>query len=365
VGDLSPDEADQYQKAITHARSPEEMARLGIELYERARHKGITKKAFSRLWKQIQGFSKYGFAHGHAVAFGDHAQGTAWLLRHYPADFLAGVLSVEPCGFWPVSVVVAEAQRRGVEVRSPDINRSSAQKWMLEEGVPQPSIRSSLAYVRTVAKSAQAITFERKARGPFTTLEEFCCRCHFLSREQLEWLALAGALDSLAPNRRQTLWSLPVLHQDRTGQRRRMREVPIPIGLPSGMPEFSFEERYWKQWSALGFSSEGHPMMFLRDALSVQEIIACAELQRAKGGQKVRVAGLVVRPHRPPTAGGVLFFTLEDETGLAHVAVMPDVYQHMGAAVYLHGTVVVTGRAERRGEGVSLLAESVAPLLPC
>ena len=373
VGDLSPDEADQYQKAITHARNPEEMARLGLELYERARHKGITKKAFRRLWKQIQGFSKYGFAHGHSVAFADHAQGTAWLLRHHPADFLAGILSVEPCGFWPVSVVVAEAERRGVEVRGPCINRSSAQRWLLEDGLPSQAIRCSLTYVRSLANSARAVTLERRARGPFTSLEEFCKRCHFLTREELEWLALAGALDELAPNRRQTLWGLPVLHQDRAGQRRRMLddldrgqealEMPIPLSMPSGMPEFSFEERYWKQWSALCFSPEGHPMMFMRETVAAQGIYPCAALQTAKAGQQVKIAGLVVRPHRPPTARGVVFFSVEDETGMAHVAVMPDVYQTVGPAVYTSGTVVVMGKAERRGEGMSLLAESVLPLV--
>ncbi len=224
VGDLSPDEADQYQKAITHARNSEEMAQLGLDIYERAKPKGITKKAFGRLWKQIQGFSKYGFAHGHSVAFADHAQGTAWLLHHHPADFLAGVLSVEPCGFWPVSTVVAEAQRRGVEARSPCINRSSAQRWVLEDGVPRQAIRCSLGYVKTLASSAQAIMLERRARGPFASLEEFCRRCHFLSREQLEWLALAGALDCVVPNRRLALWSLPVLHQDRAGRKRQMMD---------------------------------------------------------------------------------------------------------------------------------------------
>ena len=369
VGDLSPDEADQYQKAITHARSPEEMVRLGLELYERAKPKGITKKAFGRLWKQIQGFSRYGFAHGHSVAFADHAQGTAWLLHNCPSEFLVGVLSVEPCGFWPVSVVVAEAQRQGVEARGPCVNRSSAQKWMLEDGVPRQAIRCSLAYVKTLAKSASAITLERRARGPFTSLEEFCRRCHFLSREQLEWLALAGALDCVAPNRRQALWSLPVLHQDRAGRKRQMLEdvadgqgaleMPIPALLPSGMPEFEFEDRYWKQWSALGFSPEGHPMMFMREALAAQGVWVCADLQAAKANQRVQIGGLIIRPHRPPTANGVVFFTVEDETGLAHVAVLPDIYQRCGSVIYGGGPVVVTGRAERRGEGVSLLAEGV------
>ena len=372
IGDLSPDEADNFQKTITHARSQEEMARLGLDLYERAKHKGITKKAFGRLWKQIQGFSRYGFAHGHAVAFGDHAQGTAWLLCHYPAEFLAGVLSVEPCGYWPVSTVVAEAQRRGVEARSPCINRSSAQKWTLEDGLPRQAIRCSLAYVKTLATSARAVTLERRARGPFASLEEFCRRCHFLSREQLEWLALSGALDCVAPNRRQALWSLPILHQDRVGQRRRLLddidqgqealELPIPTLLPNGMLDFEFSDKYWKQWATLGFSPVGHPMQFLRDALAEQGIWTCAELQKAKAGQQVKIGGLVVVPHKPPTANGVVFFAAEDETGLAHVAVMPDVYQQCGVVIYGGGPVVVVGRAEKRGEGVSLLAEGLTPL---
>ena len=369
VGDLSPDASDQFQKAITHARDPEEMARLGLDLYERCKHKGITKKAFGRLWKQIQGFSRYGFAHGHSVAFADHAQGTAWLLHHHPADFLAGVLSVEPCGFWPVSVVVAEAARRGVEVRGPDINRSSAQRWALEDGLPHQSIRCSLAYVQTLSNAASAITLERRACGPFSSLEDFCKRCYFLNREQLEWLALAGALDSVARNRRQALWTLPLIHQDRASQKRRMLddldlgqvalELPAQALLPSRMPDFAFQERYWKQWAALGFSPEGHPMMFLRDALTGQGILTCGELQSVAAGQKVQVGGLICRPHKPPTARGVCFFTLEDETGIAHVAVLPDVYQNCGATIYGGGPVVVQGRGEKRGEGISLLAMSI------
>lgn len=145
VGDLPPEEADHFQKTITHARSKEEMARLGLDLYERAKVKGIGKKEFSALWKQIVGFSSYGFCQAHALAFADHAQGTAWLLRHHPAEFLAAVLSVEPCGFWPVSTVVAETQRRGVKVYGPCINRSEWQRWALEDG--GSAIRCSLSYV--------------------------------------------------------------------------------------------------------------------------------------------------------------------------------------------------------------------------
>ena len=120
-----------------------------------------------------------------------------------------------------------------------------------------------------------------------------------------------------------------------------------------------FEERYWKQWAALGFSPEGHPMQFLRDALAAQGVGTCADLQSAKSGQQVRVGGLVTRIHKPPTAKGVVFFSLSDETALAHVAVMPGTYNKIASVVYGGGPVVATGRAEKRGEGVSLLAEDI------
>ena len=377
VGGFTPDEADVFQKAITHARSGEEMQRLGLLLWERVKAKGITKKAFSRLWKQIEGFSRYGFCHGHALAFADHAQGTAWLLRHHPADFLAAVLSCEPCGFWPVATVVAEAWRRGVTVLAPCLNRSLSQQWAVEsageenneegEGAGTEAggaIRCSLAYVRGVGASAPLIERERAERGPFPSLVDACRRLPFLSREQLEWLALSGALDGLNANRRQALWSLPSLHagHGRAGPGASVggqvaADLDVPPLLPAGLPDFTAGESFLRQWQAIGFSPEGHPMRFHRERLEADGVLPCASLQGARAGQPVALAGLVVRPHRPPTAGGTVFFTLEDETGLAHVTVSPAVYELTGPDIYGQSALIVRGRAEKRGEGVNLLAE--------
>ena len=370
LGNLSPDEADEFLKRMTHARDQVAMAALGRSRYERAQGKGMTKKAFSKLWRGIIGFSRYGFCSGHALSFGDHAQGSSFLLQRYPADWLAAVLSCEPCGYWPVSTVTGEAVRRGVQVLGPCVNRSEAERWVLEDvGAERPAIRCSLAYVRTLGKSARAVEEERRVRGPFTSLEEFCRRCYWLTREQLEWSVLAGALDGVSSNRRQALWSLPAIHHERVTQKSKANQraadgqqaldVPIPVTLPSGMPDFDFGQSFWHEWSVLGFSPLGHPMQFLREALVDQDAWTCADLQSAETGQQVKIGGLIVRPHRPPTAKGVVFFTVEDEHGLAHVAVLPDVYQKCGATIYGGGPVIATGRAERRGDGVSLLAEGV------
>lgn len=382
VGGFTSNEADDWQKAMTHARSEEEMKRLGLMLYERAKNKGLTGKRFERLWKQIKGFSRYGFCHGHSLAFASHAYRTAWLLKHYPAEFMAAILSVEPCGFWPVATVIADAMRRGVAALGPCVNRSEATEWTVEEqggdeatgeGRQARVIRCSLAFVQSVsATGAMAIVEERKRNGPFTSLEDAGRRLWFLSREQMEWLTLGGAFDALDPNRRRTLWSLPVVH---TGQRETKRtppkavigqevfEITIPPLLPKDLPDFSFGERFGRQWQALGFSEEGHPMQFHRGEIATHGILACGQLQSAKPGERVEVAGLILRPHRPPTPSGqvVVFFTLEDETGLAQVTMMPDVYERCGADVFGQAAIVVSGIAEQRGTGIILMAQQTRP----
>lgn len=132
--------------------------------------------------------------------------------------------------------------------------------------------------------------------------------------------------------------------------------------LPSSLPEFTSAEAFVRQWQAIGFSSAGHPMLFHRGHLAENGVGTCASLQFSRAGKTLALAGLIVRPHRPPTAGGTVFFTLEDETGLAQIIVQPDVYQRIGADIYGHAALVVSGKAEKRGSGVNLLVDQVAAL---
>lgn len=202
----------------------------------------------------------------------------------------------------------------------------------------------------------------------FVSLADVCRRCAFLSREQLEWLALAGALDCLSPSRREALWSLPALHQGHgdSQQVHRRREadgqtaaaLDVSPLLPRGLADFTPPERFGRQRQALGFSPEGHPLLSLRQELTAQGVGTCGSLRQATPGAAVAVAGLVIRPHRPPAAGGTVFFTLEDETGMAHVTVSPSVYAACGPAIYGHAALAVSGVAQKRGDGVLLVARS-------
>ena len=251
VGGYSLEEADAWLKTMTHARSEEVMQQLGLELLERAKAKGLTGKKFERMWKQIKGFSRYGFCEGHAVAFASHAQGTAYLLRHYPAEFLAAILSVEPCGFWPVATVTAEANRRGVHVLGPCVNHSAAHQWNVEQaGKEAKAIRCSLSFVQGVGRDmARVIVQERDQNGPFASLSDAGRRLWFVPRDAMEWLTLAGAFDGLAQSRREVLWSLPAVHRPpikKTNPVVGQEALPLPVPplVPRGVPDFTDEERF-------------------------------------------------------------------------------------------------------------------------
>lgn len=365
VGGFSADEADAWQKAITHARSEDEMKALGKELLERAKPRGMTGKAFEKLWKQIKGFSRYGFCHGHSVAFADHAQGTAWLMHHHPAEFLAALLSVEPMGFWPVATVVEEARRRGITPLGPCLNRSHATHWQVET---PSSIRCPLSFVKTIKPElAEAIATERDANGDFDDLASTCRRLGFVPREALEWLVLSGALDDLCPSRRRAIWSLPALHRAPDSKRQPTPgqqgiELALCPMLPPNLPDFSEGEKEQQEWQALGFSPRGHPIRHQREALTRRGILPCAALQTCEDGETITIAGLSLMPHRPPVASGeiVVFLTLEDETGLAQVTVPPAVYEHWGSRLLTERVLAIRGRVSRRGEGSLLIAIGVA-----
>jgi error-prone DNA polymerase len=245
------------------------------------------------------------------------------------------------------------------------------------DGEHQRQIRCSLAFVQSVtADAAAAIVAERERHGPYESLVDAGRRLWFLAREPMEWLTLAGAFDALEPNRRRTLWSLPVLHTS-PGAAARKRHLPdartvgqevfemvVPPLLPGNLPDFSFGERFTRQWQAVGFSAEGHPMRFHRGSVAARGILTCAELQAAQPGKRVSVAGLVLRPHRPPMPSGqvVVFLTLEDETGLAQVTVTPDRYETCGADIFGQPAIIVRGIATQQGAGMVLRAEATEAL---
>ncbi|MBM3497540.1 MAG: DNA polymerase III subunit alpha [Armatimonadetes bacterium] len=351
VAGFTPGEADQLRRAMTHNRSWEEMEQIGRQFIAQARTRGVGERVAKEIFSYIQAYAGYGFCEAHAAAFADTAYKTAYLKRHHPAEFYAALLSNQPMGYYPPNTLLWEARRKGIEVRGPDLNRSEAQ-YTVEDG----ALRVGLAQVRGIGQSAlDRLIAAREPAAPFASLLDLARRTR-VDRDVLRNLILAGALDSLHPNRRQLLWELSAL-----GDPTRLdAQAPLPFSpLPQGegpgvrdsVPDFSPSEKWWQELDALGLALSRHPMAIARGQLQAQGVLTCAEVRAARTGATVKVAGLIIRPHRPPTKSGrtVVFFTLEDETELLEVTVFESVYQRCGKAIFTQPMLLLTGRVDRRG----------------
>ncbi len=350
---FTPGEADQLRKTMTHNRSRQEMEKLGNLFVQRAVQRGYHPRLAMRVYEWIYGFAGYGFPEAHAASFGDTAYKTAYLLRHYPAEFYAGLLSSQPMGYYSPNTLALQARRRGIRILLPDVNRSEVH-CTVEEG----NIRLGWCRVKGMSRDEMESLLEARSRGPFYSLDDLCCRTN-LRRDTLERLVLCGAFDGWDANRRQWLMELhrALARRQAAGSLFHTDELYQPL---EEVEDFTPWEKFLFEWDILGLSVDCHIMSYLRDSLRREGILSSADLPSLPDGRKVRVAGLVVSPHRPPTRSGrkVLFFSLEDEFGLVDAVMFENTYQAFGHWVITQPIVVVEGVLRRRGRGISLIAHN-------
>ncbi|MEW6033018.1 MAG: DNA polymerase III subunit alpha [Bacillota bacterium] len=386
VAGFSPGEADRLRRVMTHHRRGPEMEDIGRLFVTRAVERGVDEETARRIFAGMEGYASYGFCEAHAAAFADTAYRTAYLARHHPAEFFAALFSQQPMGYYPPGTLCVEAARRGVRVLPPDVNLSGACYLVekvegaggagsLEGGEARArtkGIRVSLRQVKGMQQRAlEAILGEREERGPFSSLRDFCRRCcPPVPRDVVEALILCGAFDSLDPNRRRLLWELPGALSTARGGPGLLEEGADPAGAgppaEGGVRDFTAGEKMLHEYDILGFSPESHLLAYLRPRLERSGFLSSADLGRAPAGRRVRVAGLTVRPHRPPTRSGrtVVFLSLEDEKGLIDVTVFDRVYQRYGRLLFADPSppLAVEGTVERRGRAVTVVARRIETL---
>lgn len=369
-------EADRFRKGLKrHAKlgTMEEARRWFVER-SLQRYPEMSEERLHRLFDQIEGWSGYGFIEGHAAAFALTGYRTAYLSRHHPAEYFAGMMNHQPMGFYCSNTLAAEARRRGVRVLPVDINES-CDKCFAED--PE-TIRLGFRLVAGIGQEdIRAILQARRDRA-FRSLLDFCARV-VLPRDVLENLILCGAFDRLHDHRRGILWRLDeTLDLARTcraeGEETPARdsqeritlgdpaEVPTPTAWD--IPDFSPWDKFVWTWRITGVCAECHAMTYMRDWLDEKGILRAMDVLSLKPGVRVRVAGINVRPHRPPTRSGhpVLFSQLEDETGLLPVTVIGEALDPCTPVFLTAPAVIVEGIVEKRGRGTSLKAERACPL---
>jgi error-prone DNA polymerase len=355
VGGFTAGEADQLRRAMGAWRKRGNLLEMGRKLVDGMVERGITPEYAEAVFAQILGFGEYGFPESHAASFALLVYVSGWLKCHHPAAFAAALINSQPMGFYSPRAILADAARHGVQVR-PVCVVSSQWDCALEPTAEGPAVRCGLRLVAGLGEEHGERVVSARAERPFRTLLDFAARTG-LDRGRLTTLADAGAFDALVGgDRRKAAWILQGAWTD----------LPLFSGLGRREPEpdlpaLSVLERLHADYRTVGLSVDLHPVALVRPELEVRGCVVVTSLATAPPGERVSVGGLVSNRQRPGTSNGVVFMTLEDETGLANLVIWPRVWQEHRVLARNARLLVAHGVVQRQGDAVSVLVDRFTP----
>ncbi|MGH8521026.1 MAG: error-prone DNA polymerase [Gammaproteobacteria bacterium] len=350
---FSPGEADQLRRSMAAWKRMGGLQRFEQKLVEGMRARGYSERFARQIYKQIEGFGEYGFPESHAASFALLVYVSAWLKCHAPAAFTAALLNSQPLGFYAPAQLVQDARRHGVEVRPVDVG-ASAWDCTLERGAnAQPALRLGLCLVKGLSRAAAGRLIEARAATPFRDLHDFIRRAG-LPRRDLEALTQADALVNLAGQRHQAYWAVLGI------------EAPAPLLAAPTVQEAlpllrrpTEGEAIAADYGSLGLTLRQHPLALLRPRLERMAFVTAERILGLAHGETVRAAGLVITRQRPGTATGVVFVTLEDETGCLNLIVWSRLVDSQRKELLGSRLLGVTGEVQREGEVVHVLARKL------
>jgi error-prone DNA polymerase len=386
---FTPGQADQLRRAMASWRKKGEVDRFKAQIVEGMRFRQYESVFIEQICQQIEGFGSYGFPESHAASFAKLVYLSAWLKCHEPAAFLAALLNAQPLGFYSPSQLVQDARRHGVEVWPADVQHSDVDTHLVETeasaawaqrpiqacihpaghhfshatpakpATPQPAVRLGLRLIAGLGREVlQRIVDTRQQGGPFAHVDELARRAG-LGQAELRALASADALHSLAGHRRQQVWEASALHKAPALLRDApVHEAPLQLEAPPEGEDITFD------YAALGLTLRRHPLALLRPHLAAMRLKTSAELQGYRNGQLARACGIVTVRQQPGTASGVVFVTLEDETGTVNVVVWAHLKEKQRRELVHSRLMAVDGKWQRQGEVRHLIAERLHDLTP-
>ncbi|NIA70082.1 error-prone DNA polymerase [Pelagibius litoralis] len=370
---FAPAEADRLRRAMATFRHVGTIHSFRQKFIDGMVARNYDPAFAERCFNQIEGFGDYGFPESHAASFALLVYVSAWMKHYYPAVFAAALLNSQPMGFYAPAQIVRDAREHGVEIRAPDVN-ASAWDCTLEPAADGEgfALRLGLRQVKGLGEAeAEAIVSHR---GIGYTDPLALWRRASLRPLTLEALARADAYRSMGLARREALWAVKRL----PGERRRAEQLPLfafgedretppeELGTEPAvtLPAMALSEHVVDDYRALRLSLKAHPLAFLRDQLAAEGMVEMMRLPDLPVDKTVTVAGLVLVRQRPGSAKGVIFATLEDETGTANAIVWPDVFQRHRATVMKAGLLAVRGKLQREGLVIHVVADDLIDLTP-
>jgi error-prone DNA polymerase len=351
AAEFTPDEANGLRRAMATFRNLGTIDQFRGKMVGRMVERGYTARCF----KQIEGFGSYGFPESHAQAFAHLVYASAWIKCHHPAVFAAALLNSQPMGFYAPAQIVRDARDHNVPVLPIDVNESG---WDNNVAGTPPTLRLGLRQIDGFREDwADAIVYARQ-HGGFTDIEGLAARAR-LNGQALKLLADADALRSLNLDRRQGLWEVhrrpgPSLPLFAFAEAKELAAEP-----DARLPAMPLSEHVAADYQTQRLSLKGHPMQFLREGFTSENILSCAAVNAAKNGVQVKTAGVVLMRQRPGK-GNAVFITIEDEGGIVNILLWTRLMERQRRAVMAARLMEVHGEVQRSKEGVvHLMAHTV------
>jgi error-prone DNA polymerase len=369
---FTAEEADQLRRAMAAWRYTGDIEKFRQKIINGMIDNGYTPEFAERCFNQIKGFGEYGFPESHAASFAHLVYASAWIKRHHPAIFCCAILNSQPMGFYQPAQLVRDAREHGVEARPVDVNFS---EWdcTLEDstvsaasgkdkstwGRGGPAVRLGFRLIKGMRPlHAEVIVESRRQCRTFNSIGQFH-EATGLPRSAVELLAQADAFTSIPRNRRTALWQTMALSDEQIplfAEQKAEHNEPA-VALPT-MP---LKEEVMIDYACSGLSLKRHPVAFVRSQLADRKIITTVEL-KGHDKQLVSVAGLVLNRQRPGTASGIVFVTLEDETGVANLIIRPDIFDRFSLAARRAYLLQADGRVQSEGQVIHVLVQRLVDL---
>jgi len=391
---FTPGEADQLRRAMAAwKRKGDKFHRFESKFVNGMLERGYQREFAERCFNQLRGFSEYGFPESHAASFAHLVYVSAWIKKHHPAVFAAALINSQPMGFYAPAQIVRDAQEHGVTVRPVDVLHS---EWgctlekerdeetkrqkdeVIEEdvGFSTPSLRLSVSSslsspllrlgLRLVKglreEDARRLVAAVRAHGSFDSIESLRRAAH-LSVRALRRLASADAFRSMGLDRQAALWHVRALGDDHLPM---FDDVPPPPAAPEpALPAVPLPTQVMHDYASVSLSLKAHPVSFIRDLLDERGVTTARDLADERAwphGRSIAVAGIALVRQRPATASGIVFITLEDDTGVTNLTVRPTVFQKYRRAAR-HGVMLLArGTVERAGQVIHIMTRSIESL---
>lgn len=359
---FTPGEADELRRAMAAWKRKGNLEQYRQKIVDGMRERDYPPAFAEQIFEQIKGFGDYGFPESHAASFAHLVYASSWLKCHHPAVFLVALLNSQPMGFYQPAQLVQDAKRHRVTVRPVDATRSGWDAALEGDEVQpgrQPAVRLGLSLVAGLSEAGARRIEAARARQPFASVDDLARRAS-LERRDLEALAAANALAPLAGHRRDALWQAVAA----VPERGLLADAPIHETLRPALGAPTEADDIFNDYRSIGLTLNRHPLALLRPALREERLQTAEELNQRRSGQLARGCGLVTARQRPGTAKGVLFVTLEDETGCVNVIIWPALLERQRPEAVDAALLAVYGVWQCEGEVRHLVAHYLVDKTP-